>query len=148
MIDLLLDEEDRHLLKGRTPFIEAKGYVRIKYQGKAHKVHRLVLGLEDRDIQIDHINGNKLDNRKENLRICTGQENARNRKVRSDSQTGVKGVSITKEGNYKARIQINKNKRICLGTFNTLTEARDAYNKAAAEYFKEFAYLTNFAEAH
>ena len=55
-------------------------------------------------VQVDHINGDPLDNRKENLRICMHSENCRNRKVRSDSRSGYKGVQIKSSGRFTKNV--------------------------------------------
>jgi hypothetical protein len=89
----------------------------------------------------DHINGNKLDNRKENLRICSRQQNAWNIKKSSHNTSGFKGVSEDKrnlKNNWQAYITLN-NKKIHLGYFSTAEEAAKEYNKAALNFFGEFA---------
>jgi len=89
----------------------------------------------------DHINGNGLDNRKSNLRTCTYQQNAFNRKKRQNMTSRFKGVNWHK-GNRKweAGIKIN-GRRIYLGEFDLPIEAAMAYKKAALEYHGEFARL-------
>lgn len=86
---------------------------------------------------VDHINGDTLDNRKCNLRVCTSAENIRNRKLHKNSISGYKGVR--KQGkNWRATIRAN-DKRIFLGVFNTKEEAAAAYNEASKKYHGEFA---------
>jgi hypothetical protein len=96
---------------------------------------------------VDHINGNKLDNRKENLRICTTAENTRNRhkiKVRLLP----KGVYWRpKEKKYRAIIRFNY-KHIHLGVFRTIPEASTAYNEAALKYHGEFARINKPIEVN
>jgi hypothetical protein len=95
-------------------------------------------------LRIDHINGNGLDNRKENLRICTHAENGRNRKVNKGKKQSIyKGV--TRNGNkFKAAIVINW-KKIYLGNYDTEEEAANAYDQAAMHHFGKFACL-NFPQ--
>ena len=81
----------------------------------------------------DHINGNRLDNRQENLRICKNFENQRNMNMHKDNTTGYKGVYFTGQKWY-SKIA---NKHI--GTFNTKLEAAIAYNIAAKKVFGNFA---------
>jgi hypothetical protein len=89
----------------------------------------------------DHINGNGLDNRIINLRICTQSQNLRNRGASINNKTGYKGVSYDKKSNkFKAQIRVNK-KNITLLTTNNLIDAARAYNNAAIKYFGEFAQL-------
>ena len=79
---------------------------------------------------VDHINGNTLDNRKENLRIITRSENNKNMRMRINNTSGATGVEYNeKSDNYKARITLH-GKAFYLGTFNTLMEARAAYEGA------------------
>lgn len=85
---------------------------------------------------IDHINGNRSDNRLVNLRACTQAENVRNCPVRKHNRLGVKGVQ--KWGNkFTASIRLN-GKVNRLGTFETIAEAAAAYAKASAELHGEF----------
>lgn len=87
--------------------------------------------------EVDHINGNPLDNRRENLRIVTPQNNARN-KVHRKNSSGYTGVTWVKRINrWQATITVN-NKTLNLGYFDIPRDASDAYQKAAAEHFGEF----------
>ena len=94
-------------------------------------MHRLLLGNIDEDAVVDHINGNTLDNRKNNLRVCTQSDNLANCHVIRGS-SGAIGVT-PHYGKYQARINRNK-KRIYLGRFNTISEARLAIEKYDAEH--------------
>ena len=85
---------------------------------------------------VDHINGDKLDNRLENLRYATHSENTANRK-KCNSETGYKGVSMTHNGKYKSSI-CHQGKSYYLGVFDTPKEAHDAYCKKGKELHKEF----------
>lgn len=90
---------------------------------------------------VDHINGDGLDNRRINLRVCTQKENVRNRIHGPISRSGFRGVFGHPSGR-EARIKVNgKSKH--LGTFATAEEAALAYDRAATEHFGEFA-QTNF----
>lgn len=112
------------------------------------RIHRLLLGATDPKIQVDHINGNKLDNRKKNLRLATNQQNQYNVGLRKDNTSGYKGVSWYKKGKkWHAAIR-NGNKSIHLGYFKTAVEAARAYDKAAVEFFGEYAYLNFPEETH
>jgi hypothetical protein len=93
------------------------------------------------NLQIDHINGNPLDNRKQNLRLVTVQQNAFNRKRRRDCNSQFKGVHLCASGKY--RVRIGHSKQINLGTYSDELSAAKAYNKAAKELFGEHA-CTNF----
>jgi hypothetical protein len=94
---------------------------------------------------VDHINMNKLDNRRQNLRLCTQSENLRHRhKSKARIYTSqYKGVSFDKSrGKYEAYITINL-KKLHLGRFNSEQEAAHAYNKASSKHYKEFVILNN-----
>jgi len=89
--------------------------------------------------QVDHINGDGLDNRRCNLRLATPSQNARNRKLRADSTTGYKGVYQEKKRlKWRATIRVN-GKRRTLGRFNAPEDAYRAYCQAATEAFGEYA---------
>lgn len=101
-------------------------------------LHRLVIGAKSGE-EVDHINGDTLDNRRENLRICTRKENARNREIPSNNSSGLKGVSYCKRTRrFRAYIRHNRIQRH-LGYFSTAREAGAAYDRAALKLFKNFA---------
>lgn len=92
-------------------------------------------------IQVDHINGDKLDNRKENLRLCTIQENSRNYSLPRHNTSGYKGISWLKRINkWQAQISIN-NKIVYIGVYFNKEDAAKAYNEAAIKYHGDFAKL-------
>jgi hypothetical protein len=98
------------------------------------------------DLVVDHISGNTLDNRKQNLRNCTKIENSRNSKPRRNNMSSkYKGVSRFKGTNsFRAYIVINR-KQKHLGMFTDEDQAAMAYNNAATQYFGEFARLNKIA---
>lgn len=105
-------------------------------------MHRVILErILDRPLarneNVDHINGDQLDNRRSNLRLANHSENARNRGVTRRNKTGYKGVQW-EHGKWSAYITHNY-KLIYLGRFDTPEEAHDAYKKAAVELHGEFA---------
>jgi hypothetical protein len=106
-------------------------------------MHRYILGLTDSKIFVDHINGNGLDNRRENLRVCTNSENLRNRSKQKNNSSGFKGVSWHKASQkYSAQIKgININGKKHLGLYVCPIQAAKAYNEAAIKYHGEFAQL-------
>ena len=89
--------------------------------------------------QIDHINNDGFDNRRENLRMASSSQNCANQSLASNSTIGYKGVTHAKGRNgYMARIMV-RGKRLYLGTYKTPELAHEAYCKAAEQYFGEFA---------
>lgn len=93
----------------------------------------------------DHANGNKLDNTRANLRKATSQQNSWNRKLRSDSKTGYKGVLWNKaRRQFRARIQVG-DKRLCSSYYESAEDAARAYDAMAREHYGEWARL-NFPD--
>lgn len=103
------------------------------------KMHSIVLPPR-RELVIDHINGNKLDNRRSNLRYATREENSFNSGASKNNKSGAKGVRRLKKFSNKPFTAQIKYKGRCmwLGSFATLEEASDAYQAAADKYFGEF----------
>ncbi len=113
-----------------------KFYVRCKAAGY---MHRLIAAAPD-GLQVDHINGNPLDNRRENLRVCTRRQNLLSRPSGSSpSASGFRGVFQGKN-RYRARIVVHGH-RYGLGAFATPEDAARAYDAAARQHFGEFAWL-------
>ena len=103
------------------------------------RMHRVILKLE-LDKICDHINGNGLDNRKENLRICSHKENIRNRGLNRNNTSGYTGVYYQQQNKkWYARIMVD-GMFICLGQYVDAKLASIAYRKAAKKYFGEFFY--------
>lgn len=120
-----------------------QGYIKIciidpgKKHYLAHRLAWLYMTGEWPKADIDHRNLDKTDNRWANLRCATRTENFGNRAVRSDSMSGIKG--ITRSGNkWTARVAC-RGERTYLGTFETKDEAHEAYVNTAKSVFGEFA---------
>jgi hypothetical protein len=121
---------------------DGRGYVHVQFQGKRHLAHRVAWFLyygNWPDQMIDHINGNRSDNRIKNLRLASSSQNQLNRGKSTNNTTGHKGVSYhAKRRHWQAMISINGRNKF-LGNFATAEEAADAYNKAALKHHGEFA---------
>ena len=134
---------DRSKHDGSIIRVYAHGRVGQYANGKPMmaKMHRVILGLTDSRIDCDHKNHDGLDNRRENLRVCTRSQNNHNRRPK---RWKFKGVSPTYGGKrWRATIRAN-GKQMHLGAFRTIEEAAAAYDKAALRYFGEFAQTNGF----
>lgn len=142
----LIDVEDyeavAHIKWHMTSNGYARGYIHQTSDRPGHgvRMHRFILGMQTGDArEVDHINGDRLDNRRANLRICTRLENSRNTKLSPRNTSGYKGVYWSKRHQrWHVQIWVNtKTKHI--GLFNTPEEGYAAYCEAAKKYFGEFA---------
>lgn len=130
-----------HIGRNNTNHISVRTQKSINGKMKTILMHRLILKVTDRKIQVDHINHNSLDNRRVNLRLATNSENTRNARIGKHNTSGYKGVYWLKNMNkWRAKIMLNK-KSIHLGCFDNLIDGAIAYNNAALKYFGEFACL-------
>jgi hypothetical protein len=110
-----------------------------KWSSKTVFMHRIIMDAP-KEMEVDHRWGDTLDNRKENLRLCTHQQNVCNR-IHSNNTSGFKGVSWHKrDRKWQAKIKFN-GIRLHLGYFNDKIEAARVYNAAALQYQGEFAKL-------
>lgn len=146
----IVDDLDYNMLIKHKWYLSKKGYaVRNRKSVNGIKdispisMHGLVLGFKDGFV-IDHINNNKLDNRKENLRFITNRQNIRRRGKQKNSKTGYKGVYVCKTKGlkslrYQVYIRVNK-KLLFIGYFKNKIEAARAYNVASKKYHGEFGY--------
>ena len=103
-------------------------------------MHTVILGKSPKGKCIDHINGNRFDNRKCNLRFVTHSQNSMNRvrNINSNNKSGYRGVHWSKKmKQWRASIGY-KNKTIYIGVFRTPELAFEAYCKASQKYHKEF----------
>jgi len=153
----IIDKEDYDKVMNACTWFTTKTKDLIYVEGRASQftdkwnrkkkisLHRFLLNLDLNDkVIIDHKNGITLDNRKQNLRMCTVSENGQNSKLMSHNTSGFKGVSWNKHSKkWEARIMTtlkNGTKyRPLIGSFDDPMLGAIAYDKAALKYFGKFA---------
>ena len=140
----LVDNEDFERLSKYSWYLNHKGYAQRsrKYVGGVPDslpilMHNMVLEKEE-GLTTDHINGDKLDNQKQNLRHITNKDNIR-RRGGNKRYTGVYTRKLKSSVRYQSYIRVD-GKLIFIGYFDTQEEAARAYNKKAKEYHGEYAY--------
>jgi hypothetical protein len=109
-------------------------------------LHRMIIDVPG-GMMVDHINGNRLDNRRCNLRVCTNRQNCQNQTIaRKDNTSGYKGVSYSRRHRkWRAWIAAGSlrsngtRKNVSLGYFADAADAARAYDAAARLHFGEFA---------
>jgi hypothetical protein len=141
----IVDDEDFDWLNQWKWYYNDRGYA-VRHMPSNHKMllymHRVIMNTPP-DMDTDHINGNGLDNRRANLRVCTTSQNLINHPKQIDNTSGYKGVY--KNHHHWQSIIMKDGKSIYLGTFKTKEISARAYDEAAKKYFGEFACL-NFPE--
>lgn len=134
--ECLIDASDVDLVSKYKWHMTSHGYCATRGKNGSFYVHRLVLGCDE---IVDHINMDKLDNRRSNLRKCVQSQNLANTGLRVNNTSGYKGVYLFK-GGPKFCAQITKNRVVhTLGVFDTAEQASEAYIKKSAELFGEFS---------
>ncbi len=139
--EVIVDDDDFEELNKFKWHYNKLGYVARsgKENGKRFGVymHRQIMNTP-KGKYTDHINGNTLDNTKNNLRICTQAENSRNSRSKNNGYKGV--IKRTNHNSYMAQIEL-QGKVFYLGNYKTAELAAKAYDKKAIELFGEFAKL-------
>lgn len=127
---------------GGAPYGYAVRWVRLTTgDKKIIRMHWDVIGKPPIGMHIDHINGNHLDNRRKNLRMCTISQNGMNRGMASHNTSGFKGVTLHKATKkWQAKIQAS-GKEIYLGLFTSKSAANRAYRVACVKYHGEFSFF-------
>lgn len=121
-------------------FVDVDGYRRVRVLGKSYLAQRLAFFFMTGSMPegpMDHINGDRDDNRWKNLRLADASANAWNQKRRSGASNPYKGVTETKSGKFEAAIAAH-GRRYFIGTFATAREAYEEYIFKALELHGEF----------
>lgn len=149
---VLVDDEDfERMSQHRWTFSGKYAYRQVQAGGRKHRrsiyMHREIFP-DKEAFQVDHKNRNTLDNRKENLRACTQQQNSLNRDKSSNNPSGYKGVfpnpahPSRSPKPWRSQIAVN-GKTIHLGVFHTKEGAALAYNQASELYHGDFGFMNN-----
>lgn len=138
--EFYFDKEDYEKISKYIWCKQSNGYL-ISYSSGNHQkgilMHRLIMSPDDNQV-VDHINRVKTDNRKENLRICSQKENARNRSISNRNKSGIVGVYWYERYNkWRAEIKVD-DRTVFLGYFKELKDAANARKQAEAKYFGDF----------
>lgn len=138
--ETVVDDDVYEWASKRKWRLSKHGYVSYREGEKRIMLHRLIAQTPE-DYITDHINGNKLDNLRCNLRVVTNKQNVWNNGIRNDNSSGYRGVWYRKERcKWQAEIKAN-GKKYSLGCYKTPEEAAIVYNKKAKELFGEYARL-------
>lgn len=154
----IIDIEDRDKVMRHT-WWTTNGYASSGYyignrktgrKWKSLRMHRIIMGCDDSTKKIDHINGNRLDNRKSNLRFCSNQQNsfnmAQSARKNKNSTSRFKGVFYDKKRNAWTSAIMKDYSRHFLGRFDSEIQAANAYNAAAKKMFGSYANLNKFTK--
>ena len=134
------DLEDYDKIKNYTWYFGNKGEVLTKINNTSLLLHRLIMGVDDFNVQVDHIKHKRYDNRKSQIRIVDNSKNQMNTITRKDNTSGQKGVAWHR-GSMKWYAYINKDKkRINLGYYDNIEDAINARINAENKYHNEYSY--------
>lgn len=141
----LVDEADEPLVRPYRWYLTKLGTVNGYREYRNGQpvwiiLSRLLLGVTDGAVLVDHISGDSLDNRRSNLRQATDSQNNRNARLHRDNQSGYKGVSPARGGRWRANICHDRTTRT-LGHTATAEEAAHLYDAAARDLHGAFARL-------
>ena len=136
----MVDDEDYEILSHFHWQVDRFKTVGCHNGGGSILMHRMIM-LAPQGVEIDHIDGNRLNNQKSNLRFATSSQNKINRGPRKDNKSGYKGVSWHKQRNcWAVRLMIN-GKYQHLGLFQDKHKAAQVYNDNALKYYGSYAWL-------
>ena len=139
----LCSEKDYEKLKGYT-WRYKKGYIATNIEGRYMTMHKMVLGTSNDGLKIDHINGDKHDNRQENLRFATSSQNGQNRPKQEDASSKLYGVKFNKNAKkFETWVTVEKDRHY-LGLFENEVEAAEIVDTYVVQNF--YIHKLNFPE--
>lgn len=139
----LIDAQDFFRVSQYSWSLMGRNYIKARINGKDIYLHRFLMKQNNPQIIVDHINRDRLDNRRSNLRLANRNENSFNRRKSSNKSSRYKGVSFDKaKGLWQAYIKM-KGVKYLLGYFKNEKEAARTYDYFASYYYGQFA-LINF----
>ena len=142
----IVDDGDYEELSRFNWHCTDQNYAASRIKGRIVRMHRYLLR-PPRHLNVDHIDGDGLNNTRSNLRIVTQSQNCMNMRIPRHNTSGYKGVSWDKSRSLWSAKLMFEQKTINLGRFKTAELAAEAYNKKARELFGEYAKLNDIEEA-
>jgi hypothetical protein len=140
-IEVIIDDDMYHDLAKRSLYPSGDGYISLNINGKSTLIHRYIMNAKEEDPMIDHIDNNKLDNRRCNLRPSNDSLNSHNRKKLENTSSKYIGVSYDNE-TKKFRAYIKKDRKMYyIGRYKTQEEAAIVRDKKAIELYGSYAKL-------
>lgn len=140
-VAVMIDECDFDLVSKFQWQADKFGSIKGRVGGQQMLLARFLLNAP-RNLEVDHIDGNRLNNQRSNLRLATSSQNKCNRGPRKDNKSGLKGVSWhSQRSQWTARIKTIDGKYLFLGLFESKKQAALAYNLAAIREHGEFAFI-------
>jgi len=137
----IVSKEDREWANSVSVHIDSHGYPAFWKDGRKQPVHREIarrMGLDIEGMQVDHINGIKHDNRRENIRVATPSQNQQNRRRNKNNKSGHRGVSWSKaKGKWHVRTML-EGKQHHLGYFDDIKDAVDARQAFVEEHYSHY----------
>lgn len=138
--EFCIDIDDIDKVQKYSWYESDTGYLMSRINNKIVRMHRLIMNVKDKNVVVDHINHNTLDNRKNNLRIVSSSQNNMNKIKQSNNTSGITGISWDKrKKKWRAYIKINS-KHSELGLYDNFEDAVNARRDAEERYFGEYSY--------
>lgn len=146
LIPFEIDDEDLERVMQHSWLLDSNGYISTTVKCKTIRLHRFLMNAP-KGTYVDHVDRNKMNNHKSNLRFCSQQQNSFNQHRGDKYSSKYKGVSWNKCCKmWQAKLAINK-EQIYLGVYDNENDAAMAYNTAALKYFGGYGILNDIPNA-